>query len=320
MMRWIPKSGSGRVLLAGLLLLALYTTTIEPNWVHVRYQKIISPPLARVLGKRVVVQLSDLHSFSMGFRERQVLKILDRLQPDLILLTGDYVPWKGDYKPALEFLSRLRAKTGVWAVMGDYDYSLSRQSCRFCHKPGTGEPTQAHSVRFLRNSVERIDLPGGSLWLGGMDPYESGVFLKRKLDQLPADQPLLILSHSPLGFDWFGFSEGVVMLSGDTHGGQIPLPAWLWKELGYEKNFRYNQGVFVKGSNTLFVSHGIGISHLPIRFSRVPEVVVLQFVEVDPEGFPYAQHSSSSHLMACHLHSGREHEVPAGLSSRETGF
>jgi len=47
-------------------------------------------------------------------REQKVLDILEKLQPDIIFLTGDYVAWDGDYEPALKFLSQLHAKIGVW--------------------------------------------------------------------------------------------------------------------------------------------------------------------------------------------------------------
>ncbi|HEX8947876.1 MAG TPA: hypothetical protein VF790_02870 [Dissulfurispiraceae bacterium] len=100
-----------------------------------------------------MVQLSDLHiGDRLGMREREVLRILDRLQPDFIFLTGDYLTWKGDAKGALVFLSRLKAKNGVWGVMGDYDYSRSRQSCVFCHEEGSTGPTRKHKVHFLKNA------------------------------------------------------------------------------------------------------------------------------------------------------------------------
>ena len=67
------------------------------------------------------------------------------------------------------------------------------------------------------------------------------------------------------------------MLAGDTHGGQLPLPAWFWRLVGYEKNARYSQGMFRDGRKRMYVTRGIGTSHLPLRLFRRPEVVVLHF-------------------------------------------
>ena len=90
-------------------------------------------------------------------------------------------------------------------------------------------------------------------------------------------EPLILLSHNPLAFDTIRENQQVLMLAGDTHGGQIPLPSYLWKILGYEKCARYNQGLFENSEKKMFVSRGIGTSHLPMRILRRPEVAVLHF-------------------------------------------
>ena len=69
------------------------------------------------------------------------------------------------------------------------------------------------------------------------------------------------------------------MLAGDTHGGQFALPSWLWNIIGYKKNAAYSQGLFEEGNKRMFVTRGIGTSHIPIRLFRRPEVVVLHFVQ-----------------------------------------
>ena len=86
-----------------------------------------------------------------------------------------------------------------------------------------------------------------------------------------------MLSHDPLAFDQVPADGHILMLSGDTHGGQVPLPGWLWRLVGYAKNAEYNQGFFRRAENTLYVSRGIGTSHVPIRIGRRPELVVFHF-------------------------------------------
>lgn len=89
--------------------------------------------------------------------------------------------------------------------------------------------------------------------------------------------PTLILSHNPLNFDKFDDKTEIFMLAGDTHDGQIPLPSWLWKILGYEKNARFNEGLIQAGRKKMYLSRGIGTSQLPIRLFWRPELVVLHF-------------------------------------------
>jgi predicted MPP superfamily phosphohydrolase len=91
---------------------------------------------------------------------------------------------------------------------------------------------------------------------------ESG---SRMVDDVPGNSPnrvsleaSIILSHSPLIFDELAGGEGVLLLAGDTHGGQVWLPKWLWSLLGYEKNVKYDQGLFKRGDNQMFVSKRLG--------------------------------------------------------------
>jgi predicted MPP superfamily phosphohydrolase len=261
-----------------LLALATYGIWIEPNEVEVHHVSITSKYLGEILQNRIVVQISDLHIRKIGKREQKVLEILNVLEPDIIFLTGDYVRWRGAYAPALKFLSLLHAKIGVWAVMGDYDYSRSRNSCLFCHEEGSGSPMRQHSVRFLRDSMELVSFPEGTLRIEGVDGEGGSLFSpERKLLSSDNGLPRIILSHSPLNFDLISDNDDVLMLAGDTHGGQVPLPGWLFRVLGYKKNALYNQGLFEKGRKSMYVSRGIGTSHLPFRLFRTPEVVVFHF-------------------------------------------
>ena len=232
-----------------------------------------------MLKGKTAVHLSDLHVKSIGRKERKILKIINRLDPDFIFLTGDYVPWEGEYTPALSFFSKLRAKKGIWAVMGDYDYSDSRRSCLFCHFEGTGQKTKAHNVHFMRNTFKAISMKGKSIKIGGADPGGYGwEEFSKSLPAMRSNGPLVLLSHSPLAFENITENTTVLVLSGDTHGGQVIMPGWIYRITGYQKNLRYNQGFFEEGQKMMYVSRGVGTSHLPFRFLRRPEVVVLHFV------------------------------------------
>jgi predicted MPP superfamily phosphohydrolase len=256
----------------------IYGVWVGPYHLDIHHVWIQDEYLGRVLGKKVVIQLSDLHIGKVGRRERAILKTLSELRPDFIFLTGDYVRWDGDYQGALSFLSQLKATAGIWGVMGDYDYSRSRQSCLFCHEEATGRPSRRHSVKFLRNTIEQVNLPGGFLFIGGADVAGEGLLSSAAGSFLrEVKGPAIVLSHNPLLFEYVTDEQNVLLLAGDTHGGQIPLPLWLLGILGWEKNARYSQGLFEQNGKKMFVSRGIGTSHLPVRIFRRPEVAVLHF-------------------------------------------
>ncbi|MEW6417427.1 MAG: metallophosphoesterase [Nitrospirota bacterium] len=272
-MRWFVWGFKGIALV--LIGLIIYGIWIEPNRIEIHHIWICDKYLGKVLEKKIVVRLSYLHISRIRSREQEILKILNELKPDFIFLTGDYVKWNGDHETALNFLSQLKARIGIWGVLGDYDYSNSRKSCLFCHEAGSWRYTSRYQIHFLRNSLEKVNLSNVSFWIGGGDieeehPEKSFSIFKKK-------EPVIILSHSPLSFDFLDKDQDVLMLAGDTHGGQIPLPSWLWRIMGYKKTALYCEGIFKNGDKKMFVSRGIGTSHFPIRLFRQPEIVVLHF-------------------------------------------
>jgi hypothetical protein len=265
-----------------IVTIAFYGTIIEPTRINLRYVTINDPGIADLLSSKVVIMLSDLHLDTKYSLRELILQQLQTLKPDIVFLTGDYVSWKGDYGVALDFLSQLQATVGIFAVMGDYDYSNSRKSCLFCHQPGTGKPTVQHWVTFLRDSLVEIQFELGTLRVLGIDAVHTDEQFEKLttiyFPQLRQDRPAIVLSHSPLMFDLFDESANVLVLAGDTHGGQIPLPSWLWRMLGYKKNSKYEQGWFEEGKKKMYVSKGIGTSHFPLRLLRSPEIVVFRFI------------------------------------------
>jgi predicted MPP superfamily phosphohydrolase len=273
-----------KTIAAGVLIIGAicgYGFFIEPYALEVQYLGTRSAASGSLAHDLTAVFLTDLHIDQIGKREKAVLAKLDQIEPDLIFLGGDYITWQGEIEPAIRFLNRLQAPLGVWAVMGDYDYSRSRQSCLFCHRQGTGAPSDQHRVRFLRNSTVAIPTPKGVLTLAGVDRQFHGRFVAEQSSFTAYTQTFgkadVVLSHDPMAFDDLEATQALTVLAGDTHGGQIPLPAWAWRLMGYTKNARYNQGWFRQDRKQMYVSRGIGTSHWPFRLLRRPEIVVLQF-------------------------------------------
>lgn len=273
----------GFITIGFLVLLFIYGYFIEPNRIKIREIKIHSEVVNNSLTDKTIVHLSDLHLSGFGKNEISILNRIDQIDPDLIFLTGDYIKWKGDNKPALKFLSRLKAEHGVFAVMGDYDYSDSKNSCLFCHEKGSGKPTKQHSVIMLRNSFHEITINGKKIKIVGIDGGYEELDDFKYIDTVADENSfLLVLSHSPLAFDQFSpaqFSPNnkMMMFAGDTHGGQVKLPRWLFKLLGYEKNVRYNYGLYNQGNKTMYVTRGTGTSHFRFRLFCPPEIAVFRF-------------------------------------------
>ncbi|MGV1098194.1 metallophosphoesterase [Thiovibrio sp. JS02] len=230
-----------------------------------------------------IVQISDLHLGTAGdARSKKLLAAIRAIRPDLILLTGDYVQWFGDdktYERALAFLDRIEAPLGVYAVMGDADYGNSRRSCSFCHGSET-DPHQkpGHRVKFLKNAWEILETGAGKIVVCGLSQERDA---KGDWERIVASRnrklPAIILSHTSEIYSRLPDTDDILVLAGDTHGGQLYLPRFVWPLLRMLPDPTHLYGLFSDNRKHLYVSSGLGSSHLPLRLGRPPEIVVFSF-------------------------------------------
>lgn len=252
--------------MAGVL--AADTVWFEPQALQVERT---SFPSTLSGGPLRLVQVSDLHLSSFNGYFAKVARQVARLQPDLIVLTGDYLEEERNIRGVLSFLRELHAPHGIYAVQGNWEYwsRLEGENLRR-HFAGVG-------VKLLINERADLDINGRALSILGLDYPSSSDHLLRLQQEIDPQRFNLLLSHVP-AFAHEQLNEHInLILSGHTHGGQVRLP--------YLPPFylpRYS-GRFVAGFYQvsqhripLYVSRGIGTSVLPLRFLCRPEVTVFK--------------------------------------------
>ena len=277
------KSQLIAIITTSFIVFLLYGFLIEPHKVSLKTVKIRNKALAKMFKELKIVQLSDLHiGKNKSISIKRTLEILNELKPDLILLTGDYVKWKEGkqaYDNAINFLSQLNAPLGTYAVMGDADYSFSRRSCEFCHEEGSAHPPIQHQVKFLRDTQAIIDVGGEKISIIGVgrnSNYSSG---SNTINNMLTDDPAIVLSHFSSVYDYINVKDNVLVLSGDTHGGQIYLPEFIWKIIKIKPDTKHKYGLYQEENKSLYVTSGIGTSYIPFRVGVPPEVVLFEFTE-----------------------------------------
>ena len=259
-----------------MLFVALYGWAVEPYRLRVRQVRVRDNTLYRVWGGVRIAHLSDLHVEGMGRRERRLLAVIADLRPDIILLSGDLSQWGGSSGPAIEFVSRLSAPLGVYGVLGDADTARGRDSCRFCHLDGNFRQRRARPLILQDEEVE-VRLGGGRVMrIFGLWPRENEPLPKALVDRFGDKRPLLILSHFGNAADELADGVHALMLSGNTHGGQVWLPEGV-RALLPSHGDNYLAGLFAIGPGRwLFVSSGVGVTRrFPFRLGVRPEVALL---------------------------------------------
>jgi len=264
------------------LLAFIYARYVEPGMVVLKTIEIHNNTFAGILGDKTVIHISDLHlrDGSNPLLD-QVGKKVRELNPDLIFLTGDYVEWfSGEqaYRQAQVFLNNLSAKYGVFAVMGDADYTLPRSSCTFCHVSYCDQSPSFFAHLFLKNENRILNINDALLNVAGVDTMPAFDPSRYEINGLTAGMPTIFLSHTSLPFEHLSGANPVVLLCGDTHGGQVYLPLWIWKKTHRKPDPQHMYGYFREKNKYLVVSNGVGTSQLDIRFGRPPEIVLLRFL------------------------------------------
>jgi predicted MPP superfamily phosphohydrolase len=257
-----------------------YAVRVEPTWLEVNRHTIPVAGLPAAFAGLRVVQLSDLHCgrHLPGHYLDEAMALALAQHPDLIVLTGDFIHkgYRG-VETAAAAVATLRAPLGVFAVLGNHDFSvrnaLGIRRHRGLHR-AVADALAARGVRVLRNELVRLRRGEHSLALGGVDDlWSRECDLERTLDGLSPDEPRVLLAHNPQTVDRLAGRRCDLMLSGHTHGGQIDWPGLGRVTLG-RKARRHAAGLYRENGTWLYVNKGVGYGWR-IRFNVRPEVAVL---------------------------------------------
>ena len=260
-----------------------YALLVEPGSIRITRQRLMIHDLPAEMEGLRIIQISDVHHGPwLGLeRVREVVRRTNALEPDLILLTGDYVYESPCYiEPAIAALAALKAKIGIVGVLGNHDWwdrgkpmkaAFTRQGLRLI------DNTRVIVTRD-RSIVREAD---NGLCLAGVgDLWEDIPNYRAALSNLPPNMPRLLLAHNPDCAEDPAFLDGHhrvdLMISGHTHGGQVWVPGIGTPIVPSRHGQKYASGLVQGPVCPVFISRGIGLSGLPIRFGVPPEIVLME--------------------------------------------
>ena len=279
----IAPTGAGLALLAAIQVFlsaaAIYATWIEPFHLGVTRRE-YHPPHWESAPPLKVLHISDLHFEGFSPRENTLLAKVAELQPDIILITGDYLNLSSMYDPAAQegarqLLAQLHAPLGIYAITGSPVVDVV----------GTiPEIFSGLNIHWLSDQAVTIQHGDSSLQILGIrttyDENRDTAVLKRLAQQTSSDSFTLLLYHTP---DLMPVAARVgvnLYLCGHTHGGQIRLPFYGAMATSSRFGKRYEMGLYQEGLCTLYVSRGLGMEGLGApraRFLAPPEIILWTF-------------------------------------------
>jgi predicted MPP superfamily phosphohydrolase len=263
--------------------LALYSGEIERHWIEITRPEIRLHSLPSAFDGLKIAQLSDIHlnEFTEPFLLRHAIDQINRMQPDVVLLTGDYISYEIGQREfsiktawqCAEILSELRCPER-YAVLGNHDVKLGGRE--------VSESLSFYGIPVLNNSYEPLERANSRIWLVGLDDPVSGY--PDPETAIPVsirnvtNEPLIVLCHAPdYGDSLVAHPAGKavgLMLSGHTHGGQVRLPFVGALDLP-PGGRKYVEGWFRLGFMQLYVNRGIGTVGVPFRLDCPPEITLI---------------------------------------------
>ena len=215
-----------------------------------------------------LLQMTDQHLYPLTQPSliKKSVAIANSLNPDLVVLTGDYV-WQ-DLEAIDELapiLAGLDAKYGVFSTLGNHDYWLDADVIT--------TTLEAAGLPVLVNQGLSIKHGKGSFYLAGLDDGWSGnPDLDATLEGAMPGDPVILLCHEPDLADRYALDGRVsLQLSGHSHGGQIRLPgigALILPYLGR----KYDIGLYKVDQMLLYTNRGLGVISEPVRYNCPPEI------------------------------------------------
>ncbi|MCB0175287.1 MAG: hypothetical protein KDJ97_32575, partial [Anaerolineae bacterium] len=219
-------------------------------------------------------------------RENHLLELIDQIQPDVMVITGDYLNLSYVDDPTAraevrKVLTQLDAPYGVYATLGSPPVDPRNTT------PSLFDGTR---IRLLRDEVAVIELADGrKLSLIGMDCehdlQSDASALNNLLDVTPADSARVLLYHSPELMPVAQQYDIDMYLCGHTHGGQIRLPYYGAILTSSVTGKQYEMGPYTEQNTTLYVSRGIGLEGLSAPRMRLlcpPEIILFNLTGTDP--------------------------------------
>lgn len=266
--RWLSR-GLAAAFVCGLGCI-IYGFLIEPTNIEVTKLVLTSDKIRPETERIRLVHISDLHSEAKALNEERTVEIVNKLEPDLILITGDFINDEEAVPLVRKMLGDLKSSFGVYLVKGNMDLGFLPE-----------DAFEGLPVTWLNKEARELNIRGTRVRVSGMAVGDEPYFKRFRKELGPTSAYDIFLFHySTLVYkaDKAGLD---LYLAGHTHGGQVRLPFYGALITLSMLGKRFEAGRYQVGGTTLYVNRGLGLagdSAPRVRFLCRPEIAVLDIV------------------------------------------
>jgi predicted MPP superfamily phosphohydrolase len=259
-----------------------YAAFIEPQILVVTRVQVTHPKAPPM--KIAVISDAHIGPYKGEAFLQKVVKKMNGLLPDLVLMSGDFVFTRSADPNELAPFSDINAPLGAFAVLGNHDVGeyQSPTGKRYSGEnrgENIAQKLEDFGVNVLRNKHVILSLPNANVAIAGIDDLWTGYHdLPQSFRGIPDDTFTILLSHNPSVIDVKESTAADLIVSGHTHGGQLRIPnIGPFTELHTSLGKQFDQGVFpLEDGRTLAITRGVGESSARTRLFAWPEIMVIE--------------------------------------------
>ncbi|PID28071.1 MAG: hypothetical protein CR982_04775 [Candidatus Cloacimonadota bacterium] len=238
----------------------------------VKYVDIKSDRISSKLSGTKIIQISDIHiSYLIGKRfVLNMVNLIEKEEPDIILLTGDLADGNVDhFKEEIDLLRKLNPRYGKYFVTGNHEYYNNMNKI----------VSMAEKVGFIVLKNSGVNIDSLDLYIGGVNDFRASSFkfpksdVKNSLENYNGKGYKILMAHQPKSFEESLKSGYDLTVSGHTHGGQFfPFNFFVYLDQPYLK------GLYEKEGAKLYVNQGTGFWGPPLRVGTFGEITVIKLL------------------------------------------
>lgn len=255
-------------------------------------QKLKFPHLPAAFSGFRMVQISDIHTGSLvnSHQLQKAVELINELNPDVILFTGDIVNNKTDEAfPYVEILAQLRAKFGVYSTLGNHDYGdYHNWDSEEDKRRNFQDMIDLHrrmGWNLMNNSNKILDIDGEKIAILGVENWGDQLRFPKygKIHDAKAGTEgipfKILMSHDPSHWNaqiTIAHKDIDLTLSGHTHGFQfgVEIPGFKWSPSQYV--YKQWAGLYENEHQLLYVNRGLGCLGYMGRVGIRPEITFIE--------------------------------------------
>ncbi|MDQ6419704.1 metallophosphoesterase [Paenibacillus sp. LHD-117] len=268
------------IYIPAIILAAFLFLYLENNAIGVTSYRISSEKLPQGFDSYRIVQLSDLQSKDFGRNQRPLVSKVEKLKPDLIVVTGDLVDANHyDGEASLAMMKGIAEIAPVYFVAGNHEYAAEGY-------PGLENELRELGIHVLRNEHEVIPLGDGFIRIAGVDDPifdragdgdvdKMNNHLAKAFENIGHPEAYtILLTHRAELFEVYAEHGIDLSFAGHAHGGQFRIP-FVGGVYSPEQGFwpKLSEGKHENDGSTLIINRGLGNSTFPQRLFNRPEIV-----------------------------------------------